>query len=101
MIDGILPGLATIVLKRRFLKHLSIQRQCVPVSKMTGQDRSNFANASSNPAFVVAQVVSTTILRSPPGSFAITQIFEVLSLTSTPIVVLYGSCKFLVEHYPS
>ena len=90
MIDGILPGFATIALNPIPRNSLSIQRQCVPVSNTTGHERSNFANASSNPAFVVAHVVSTTMRLSPPSAFVITQIFVVRSLTSAPIVVQYS-----------
>ena len=87
VIDGILPGLPTIVLNPIFRNSLSIHRQCVPVSNTTGHERSNFANDSSKPAFVVAQVVSTTMRLSPPSAFVITQTFVVRSLTSAPIVV--------------
>ena len=90
VIDGTFPGLAMIVLKPSILKHLSIQRQWVPVSNTTGQLRSNFANVSPKPSFVVAQVVSTMMRLSPSGIFCMTQIFEVRSLTSTPIVVEYS-----------
>ena len=95
-------GLATIALNPSDLKSRSIQRQCVPVSNTTGHERSNFAAASAKPSFVVAHVVSTTTRLPPPGVLAITQIFEVLSLTSTPIVVEYSmsvpfclDCSFL------
>ena len=98
-------GFATMTLKPSERMCRSIHRQCVPVSKTTGQPLSNFARHSANPASVVAHVVSTTIRLSPEGAFVITQIFEVLSLTSTPIVVQYSmsvpfclGCSFL--HLP-
>ena len=98
-------GFATMTLKPSERMCRSIHRQCVPVSKATGQPLSNFARHSANPASVVAHVVSATMRLSPDGVFAITQIFDVLSLTSTPIVVQYSmsvpfclGCSFL--HLP-
>ena len=82
-------GFATSALKPMSSKWRFIQRQCVPVSKTTGHDLSNFAKHSEKPSFVVGHVVSTRTLRSPP-SLVITQIFDLLSLTSTPIVVEYS-----------
>ena len=79
-------GFATYTLKPMPVATSLIQRQCVPVSKVTGDDLSCVARNFPSPSFVVGIVASCTTFRFPL-ILDITQILDFLSLTSIPIAV--------------
>jgi hypothetical protein len=73
----------------------SIHRQCVPVSNTTGHV-GFFAERYARKASFVVWIVVSSRIRFLPAILDITQTFEVLSLTSSEIMVEYSIAILLV-----